>query len=172
MKRAGAALLISAAIILAGAGCRDGLSGSEVDGPAAESAPPPPADAAEFDADTPEAASSASDGHGVEDEATGEDLEPEAAGTEILPQSDDRLLEREDLVGLDNWELTLARNEIFARHGRPFENPDIRAHFEGLPWYSPDEDYSDAWLSLIERQNADFILNHQSLSYEIPATHP
>lgn len=95
-----------------------------------------------------------------------------AESTQILPQSDERELERSDLEKLDNWHLTLARNEIFARHGRPFENPEIREHFQGMPWYSPDPDYVDAWLSQLERANADRILEYQKLTYEIPARHP
>jgi hypothetical protein len=95
-----------------------------------------------------------------------------AESTQILPHSDEREIERSELEGMDNWELTLARNEIFARHGRPFENPDIREHFQGMPWYSPDPDYDKAWLSQLEQDNAEKILEYQDLTYEIPATHP
>jgi hypothetical protein len=92
--------------------------------------------------------------------------------SQILPESDDRPLERADLQYLDNWQLTLARNEIFARHGRPFQHEEIRKHFEGLSWYSPDPDYDEAWLSQVERENAQFIVEYQKVTYDRPATGP
>jgi caspase domain-containing protein/YARHG domain-containing protein len=56
----------------------------------------------------------------------------------IFPDSDRRLLTAADLRGLSKDELRLARNEIFARRGRYFESPDLKARFERLPWYSPN----------------------------------
>jgi len=38
----------------------------------------------------------------------------------ILPFSDSRTVTKNDLVGLTPWELKVARNEIYARHGRQF----------------------------------------------------
>ncbi len=191
MRRIGAVLLLTAALLLAAAGCQDAVSRSKMDQASAET----PADAPDSGGEDVEAAeeqagavceegqqaasseeptedaegSSTADGH---DTAAGPEEEPAGLPGEILPQSDDRPLESSDFMGLTNWELTLARNEIYARHGRPFQNPDIRKHFEQMDWYSPDPDFNKAWLSLLERKNVDSILNHQNLSFGRPATHP
>lgn len=37
---------------------------------------------------------------------------------------------------LSEEELRIARNEIFARHGRKFDDPELRAHFENTDWYN------------------------------------
>lgn len=48
----------------------------------------------------------------------------------ILPQSAQRRLTEDDLSGLTHEELCLARNEIYARHGRRFKNQNIASYFE------------------------------------------
>jgi len=97
---------------------------------------------------------------------------PPGRGAEILPQSNDRLLSNADLAGLTNWQCTLARNEIYARHGRPFNNDHIRAYFRSTGWYRPNPAYRDSWLSATESRNAAFILNYQNNVFGGPATHP
>lgn len=188
MRRSIAALLLVAAALFCGTGCPQRPSGSEMSEvmePPAQTVPEPeqttePAaqpDTAVTESDE-EAAGSEVAEEGGQEVATSDDGEPAAPEEqeplegEILPQSDDRKLETTDLSSLDNWHLTLARNEIFARHGRPFQNEHIRAYFMEKSWYSPNPDYKDAWLSFIERTNADFILDYQKLTYDIPADHP
>lgn len=53
----------------------------------------------------------------------------------IIPDSNTRYLSESDLIDLDDYELYLARNEIFARHGRGFNNEDLRTYFNQMPWY-------------------------------------
>lgn len=53
----------------------------------------------------------------------------------ILPNSSTEYLTWEDYAALSRWELVLARNEIFARHGRRFQNQDIQAYFDSCSWY-------------------------------------
>ena len=65
-----------------------------------------------------------------------------------------------DLENHTAWELTLMRNEIFAVHGRTFQDPELRTMFMERPWYHPGG-YSDAKLSALERANAEFILSYQ-----------
>ena len=54
-----------------------------------------------------------------------------------MPDSDTKLLTDADVSGLSAYDLYLARNEIFARHGRMFENEDLKAYFESKDWYVP-----------------------------------
>ena len=55
----------------------------------------------------------------------------------------------------------LMRNEVFAKHGRPFQDPLLKAYFESRPWYRANSGYSDALLTERERRNAGFIQQYQ-----------
>ena len=66
-----------------------------------------------------------------------------------------------DLAGMNGKELTLARNQIYARHGRAFQDAEVRAYFKSKPWYKVKSGYRDSQLSHVERTNASFILNYQ-----------
>ncbi len=63
----------------------------------------------------------------------------------IFPDSDSRYLTRSDLSGLSKEELRLARNEIFARHGRIYDDENLNAYFSKRGWYhgTADEDHFD-----------------------------
>ena len=176
MKRVSAALLLAAAIVLTAAGCTNDPSGSQPAGAEALPSPPPP-EVTESDGGSADSVSTESGEQEPTDEVMDASLDEDDSGgfefgSEILPQSDDRMLEDSDLEHLNNWQLTLARNEIFARHGRPFMNEHLRDYFVGQPWYSPDENYENAWLSATEQANAQYIVEYQELKYEIPARHP
>ena len=81
----------------------------------------------------------------------------------IIPDSDSRKLTEDDLEGLSKKELRIARNEIYARHGRQFKDKELQAHFNSLYWYFPvdDGEFDDKQLSKIEKYNADFILKYE-----------
>ena len=53
----------------------------------------------------------------------------------ILPNSSAELISEQDLEGLSDWELYIARNEIYARHGRGFKNKDLQEYFGSKSWY-------------------------------------
>lgn len=55
----------------------------------------------------------------------------------IFPDSDRRPLTAGELARLSKAELRIAKNEIFARHGRFFDAPDLKAHFGRFSWYAP-----------------------------------
>ncbi|EIM76531.1 hypothetical protein A33O_05130 [Nitratireductor aquibiodomus RA22] len=51
----------------------------------------------------------------------------------VLPQSDNQVIRQAQLEELSGWELYVARNEIFARYGRPFVQPSsvcLQRHFD------------------------------------------
>lgn len=81
-------------------------------------------------------------------------------GGYILPRSAERLLTAGDLEPLTKRELELARNEIYARHGRRFADPDIQAWFDEKDWYSgtvePGE-FDPEVLSNMEQRNIEMI---------------
>lgn len=89
------------------------------------------------------------------------------SGDYILPNSDTKLLTDADVSGLSAYDLYLARNEIFARHGRIFENEDLKAYFESKDWYngtiSPQEFDADitSRLSEVEQANIEMIKKYE-----------
>ena len=58
----------------------------------------------------------------------------------IFPDSDSRYLTDEDLAGYSSDQLELAKNEIYARHGRKFVTQRIADYFNSKSWYKGTED--------------------------------
>ena len=88
----------------------------------------------------------------------------------ILDYSDKRTITEPDLAGLSLAELRIARNEIFARHGRQFKDNMLNQWFYSKTWYlnipskySPND--FDAMrpspLSKLEIDNANFIKQYE-----------
>lgn len=83
----------------------------------------------------------------------------------ILPDSDKRTLIKEDIENMDKEALMLARNEMYARHGRMFNDEDIQSYFNSKTWYKRTilpEDFSEDILSEIEHKNAEYILDYEN----------
>lgn len=74
------------------------------------------------------------------------------------------------LARVDLASLRLLRNEVYARHGRPFQTPWLADYFRQQPWYSPRSDYSDAELSPIERSNIALITKREDELHQGLAT--
>ncbi|MFN8613780.1 MAG: YARHG domain-containing protein [Vulcanimicrobiota bacterium] len=71
------------------------------------------------------------------------------------------VVQESQLKGKSSWELTVMRNQIAARLGRPFRDPDLRRYFESQSWYSADPNYSDRRLRAYEVENMKTILEYQ-----------
>lgn len=86
-------------------------------------------------------------------------------GEYLLPGSSTRAIDASELEDLSDWELCLARNEIYARHGRMFNNTEIQAYFDSQSWYEPlyaPADFDEqANLSQIELENIDTIYAYE-----------
>lgn len=83
----------------------------------------------------------------------------------ILPYSNSIYYTEADLMGLSQDELRLARNEIYAKHGRKFETEDLNQHFSSQPWYYgylSAEEFDDSVLNIYEKANLDMIKNVES----------
>lgn len=76
-------------------------------------------------------------------------------GDFLLPQSSAQPLSPDAIAGLDKAQLRIARNEIYARHGRIFKSPDLAAHFAKFAWYKPVAD--EVTLSPVEQANVSLI---------------
>ncbi len=88
-----------------------------------------------------------------------------AKGGYVIPDSASRYLSASELSKYSDWQLYIARNEIYARHGRGFKKANLRNYFNNCCWYTYryDADYFDAYLSDtlsdIEQTNAVTILD-------------
>lgn len=54
----------------------------------------------------------------------------------ILPESNTRKYSKSELSALSASKLRLARNEIYARHGRKFNDKSLQDYFNSCTWYS------------------------------------
>ena len=86
-------------------------------------------------------------------------------GKYILSFSSSRKVKERDLRGLSKTKCRLARNEIYARHGRRFDDKSLQKHFDSCSWYNgtidPEDFNESALLNKIERRNASFILKYE-----------
>jgi len=73
------------------------------------------------------------------------------APPQVFPDSSRRRLTQTDVAPLSPARIRLARNEIFARHGRTFQDAQLRRHFELYPWYRPSP--SPTPLNAVEQAN-------------------
>lgn len=82
----------------------------------------------------------------------------------ILPDSNIRVLSRFDLQGLTAEQCRLARNELYARHGRIFDDPNLQSYFQSKSWYYgtiPAANFSESMLNDIEIQNRNLIVEYE-----------
>lgn len=79
---------------------------------------------------------------------------------EVLYASDSRYLDEEWLSGWNAYDLYLARNEIYARHGYIFKNQDLQEYFGSKSWYrGKTKEVPDSSLNEYERANVQLILS-------------
>jgi VWFA-related protein len=97
----------------------------------------------------------------------------------IIPDSASRLITDSDLAGLSLAELRIARNEIYARRGRRFNDPLLNQWFYSKSWYlsipnkySPDVFNSVVSLSTTENKNATYILQYEQTRMESSVIFP
>ncbi len=83
----------------------------------------------------------------------------------MLPGSDSRYITTADLDTLTKEQVKIARNEIYARHGRKFEDEQLKNYFSQFAWYNPTiepDDFKDeSLLNKYEIANRDFIVQYE-----------
>lgn len=96
---------------------------------------------------------------------------------QIIPNSATVRLSLADVRGMSNDQLCIAKNEIWARHGRKFDNKWLQNYFNQQSWYTPTTNPDD-FLKVysptdIENDNAEF-LNSILIErgYEVSKVHP
>lgn len=68
-------------------------------------------------------------------EETDEEEESVTDGEYIFPDSDSEYLSKSDLAGMSKSEINLAKNELYARHGRKFKTKELQDYFNSKSWY-------------------------------------
>ena len=92
------------------------------------------------------------------------DNSAETAAEYILPDSDSRYLTDTDVQRLSAHDLMLARNEIYARHGRKFKDAELQDYFNSKSWYKGtvnSDDFSTNVFNEYEKKNLDLIQKYE-----------
>lgn len=82
----------------------------------------------------------------------------------IIEGSDKRYISKEEIENLSPEEIRLAKNEIYARHGRIFDSEDLREYFESQSWYHGEidpEDFDENVLNEYEKANIDLLVSYE-----------
>ncbi len=74
-----------------------------------------------------------------------------------FPEASLRDLTEDELNGLSLEDLRLIRNEIMARRGYRFSNPELAEYFKAQPWYRPVSDDVGDKLTPVEKRNIERI---------------
>lgn len=83
------------------------------------------------------------------------------SGDYVIADSDTRAISESELYNLTPWQLKVARNEIYARHGRPFVHKDLQCYFATKSWYHGNPNYSDSLLTSVDNKNVATILAYE-----------
>lgn len=70
----------------------------------------------------------------------------------------------QDLSLLDSYGLKITRNEIYARHGRMFNDQELQEYFQRQKWYVPQtasNDFDSSCLNEVEKYNVELIRTYE-----------
>lgn len=82
----------------------------------------------------------------------------------VLPGSDSRYIDVRELESFTEEQCRLARNEIYARHGRRFNDEGLQAYFDSRDWYTgtvAPENFRESVLNEYELYNRDLIVKYE-----------
>lgn len=102
-----------------------------------------------------------SDDSSASDNAEAAEVAMEDSNGYILPDSASRKLKKSDLAGMTAQQLSYAKNEIYALHGRVFKSSELQDYFNEKDWYEENDDFKDEDLSKKEAENTKFIAAYQ-----------
>lgn len=88
-----------------------------------------------------------------------------AASQYILEGSDVRYISESELAGMSEEQLRYARNEIYARHGRRFDDAGLQSYFDSKDWYNgtiAPENFDETSLSEVEKANLETIVAYET----------
>ncbi|WP_050008196.1 YARHG domain-containing protein [Butyrivibrio sp. WCE2006] len=82
----------------------------------------------------------------------------------IFADSDQRFLTDDEVKGLSSEEIRYAINEIYARRGRAYSDPELKAYFESKSWYKPlysKSEFSDDVFNEFESANINLLVKYR-----------
>lgn len=82
----------------------------------------------------------------------------------VFAESDTALIEQNDLINKTVLECRIAKNEIYARHGRKFNDESLQNYFNTCSWYDGEtepEDFDEQVLNDIELENLNILSEYQ-----------
>ena len=93
-------------------------------------------------------------------------VEPEPVYNDyyVLPDSSYYYYSYGELNGLSTYDLYIARNEVYARHGRMFNRSDLQDYFNAQAWYQPlytPSQFDSMGYQLTDAERANVILMKQ-----------
>lgn len=83
----------------------------------------------------------------------------------ILPDANKVYYTKNELMKLNQKQLRIAVNEIYARHGRRFNDQDLQTYFDEKDWYDGEvepDDFDESVLNKYEKANVKLIASLQS----------
>lgn len=75
-----------------------------------------------------------------------------------------RYVSKEELKDFTAEQCRLARNELYARHGRIFDDEFLQKYFSSKDWYSPSiatADFKESMLNEYEIANRNLIVEYE-----------
>lgn len=82
----------------------------------------------------------------------------------ICPKSNVKKLSVKDVKKLSKADRRLAKNEIYARYGRKFNNENLQEYFNGKSWYTGDiepEDFDESVFNKTEKYNIKLLAKYE-----------
>lgn len=153
MKKAGRLGLLLTAALLWGAGAMQGMEGET--------------DSLKNKAETGDAKEKL---RGLGLTAYGEESLSETEQEYLFPEADERELTEEDLEGMEEEELLLGLQEIYARHGMIFAEEGLNEYFREKDWYFGfvhETEFPEELLNEFETVNAEFLRQKISGGWEL-----
>lgn len=82
----------------------------------------------------------------------------------IFPESDTKKLSVKEIKKYGSTKLRIAKNEIYARHGRMFNDASLQEYFDSMSWYEgriAPEDFDESVLNSIEKANIRLLAKYE-----------
>lgn len=89
----------------------------------------------------------------------------------MISDSNIRVISEAEITGFTPWQLKVARNEIYARYGRPFVHKDLQCYFATQNWYQINYGFSESMLSAIDNKNVATIQAYEDKTNSPLASH-
>lgn len=83
----------------------------------------------------------------------------------LLSESNSRYLNEYDIMGWRAEDIRVAKNEIYARHGRIFEDESLDSYFRSKNWYVPSvaaQDFTTEVFNEYEKKNVEYLADAQT----------